>query len=97
MEVRLMATKKQTQAARRNVKKAQSAARSKRTIANLPKSTRRSLGHEAAKARKRGGKAGRSYEDRSRQELYEVAKKRNIAGRSKMGKWELIDAIRKAG
>ena len=24
-------------------------------------------------------------------------KKKNIAGRSKMGKWELIDAIRRAG
>jgi hypothetical protein len=33
-----MATTKQTQAARRNVKKAQSAARSQRTLANLPAS-----------------------------------------------------------
>jgi hypothetical protein len=48
-----MATEKQTQAARKNVEKAHSAAKSKRTIANLP-----------------------------------------TPGRSKMGKWELIDAIR---
>jgi hypothetical protein len=89
-----MATKKQTQAARRNVKHAQAAATGKRTIANLPKSTRSDLGKQAAKSRQRGGEAGHSLEDRNRQQLYEVAKQRNIAGRSKMGKWELIEAIR---
>jgi hypothetical protein len=91
-----MATKKQTQAARRNIKKAQTAARRKRTIANLPKETRRDLGRQAAAARRRGGKAGRSLEDRDRTQLYEVAKRKGIPGRSKMGKWELIEAIRKA-
>jgi Rho termination factor, N-terminal domain len=91
-----MATKKQTQAARRNVKKAQSAARSQRTIANLPKSTRSDLGKQASKSRQRGGQAGHRLEDRNRQQLYEVAKERDIPGRSKMGKWELIEAIRKA-
>jgi Rho termination factor, N-terminal domain len=91
-----MATRKQTQAAKRNVKKAQSAARKKRTIANLPKSTRRELGKQAAKGRQRGGQAGRALEDRNRQQLYEIAQQKNIAGRSKMGKWDLIKAIRKA-
>ena len=38
-----MATAKQRTAAKRNVKKAQQAAKQKRTIANLPKSTRREL------------------------------------------------------
>jgi len=89
-----MATRKQTQAARRNVKQAQSTARSKRTIANLPKSTRSELGRQASKSRQRGGQAGHALEDRNRQQLYEVAKERNIPGRSKMGKWELIEAIR---
>jgi hypothetical protein len=89
-------TAKQTQAAKRNIKKAQSAAKRKRTIANLPKSTRRGLTAEARKARARGGKAGRALEDRNREQLYEVAKKQNIPGRSKMGKWELINAIRKS-
>jgi hypothetical protein len=89
-----MATKKQTQAARRNVQKAQSTARSKRTISNLPKSTRSELGKQASKSRQRGGQAGHALEDRNRQQLYEVAKERNIQGRSKMGKWELIEAIR---
>ena len=50
-----MATQKQTAAARRNIVKAKDAARKKRTIANLPASTRRDLGHQAAMARKRGG------------------------------------------
>jgi hypothetical protein len=91
-----MASTKQRRAAKRNVKKAQAGARSKRTLANLPKETRRDLGRQAAKARKRGGSPGHALEDRTRQELYEAAKKRNIAGRSKMGKWDLIKALRKA-
>ncbi|MFL5792266.1 MAG: Rho termination factor [Actinomycetota bacterium] len=89
-----MATKKQTAAAKRNVKKAQKAAKDQRTIAHLPKSTRRELGRQAARGRARGGKAGRTLEDRNREQLYAEAKKRGIPGRSRMGKWELIDAIR---
>lgn len=89
-----MATRKQTQAAKRNIVKARRAATRKRTIANLPKSTRSDLGRQAARGRARGGRPGRALEDRNRQQLYEIAKERNIAGRSKMGKWELIDAIR---
>ena len=89
-----MATRKQTAAAKRNIKKAASAAKRKRTIANLPKSVRTDMSRNAAAARKRGGKPGRSLEDRTRQQLYEQAKKRNIPGRSKMGKRELIDALR---
>jgi hypothetical protein len=91
-----MATKKQTEAARRNVKKAQQAAKQKRTIANLPKSTRRELGKQAARGRQRGGEPGHALEDRSREQLYEIAKEKEIPGRSKMGKWDLIKAIRKA-
>jgi len=91
-----MATKKQTAAAKRNIKKAQTAASQRRTIANLPKSTRRELGKQAARGRARGGKAGRALEERNRPQLYAEAKKLRIPGRSKMGKWELIDAIRDA-
>jgi hypothetical protein len=91
-----MATKKQTAAAKRNIKKAQTAASQRRTIANLPKSTRRELGKQAARGRARGGKAGRALEERNRTQLYAEAKKLRIPGRSKMGKWELIDAIRDA-
>jgi hypothetical protein len=91
-----MATRKQVQAAKRNVKKAQSAAKRKRTIANLPKRTRRGLQQQARRGRQRGGKAGHALEDRNREQLYELAKKKNIPGRSKMGKWDLIRALRKA-
>jgi hypothetical protein len=89
-----VASKRQVQAAKRNIRKAQQAAKRKRTIAKLPKSTRRDLGKQAARGRQRGGEAGRELEDRNRQQLYEIAKKRNIPGRSKMGKWDLIKAIR---
>jgi hypothetical protein len=48
-----MATRRQRSAARRNIGKAVSAAKSKRTIAHLSKSTRTALGKEGAKAAKR--------------------------------------------
>ena len=90
-----MATTKQRQTAKRNVKQAQKGARQKRTIAHLPKRTRSELGKQAAKGRQRGGQAGRNLEDRNRQQLYEIAQREDIPGRSKMGKWDLIDAIRR--
>jgi hypothetical protein len=89
-----VATTKQVRAAKRNIKKAQSAAKSKRTIAHLPEATQRDLGKQASKARQRGGRAGHALEDRTREQLYELAKKRSIRGRSKMGKWDLIRALR---
>lgn len=48
-----MASAKQKAAARRNIKKAAKAARRKRTIARLPKKTRRALGKQAAKVARR--------------------------------------------
>jgi hypothetical protein len=49
-------TEKQRKAARKNIKKAATAARRKKTIAHLPRKTRTALGKEGAKAarRKRG-------------------------------------------
>jgi hypothetical protein len=91
-----MASKKQVAAAKRNVGKAQEAARKKRTLANLPAKTHRALVAEAQKGRRRGGEPGHALEDRNRQQLYEVARDLDIAGRSKMGKAELIRAIRRA-
>lgn len=44
-------------------------------------------------AEKRGGKSG-DYEDRSKQDLYDEAKKADIKGRSKMSKKELMHALR---
>ena len=91
-----MATRKQSQAAKRNIRKAQRAATSKRTIAHMPKGTRRALGQQAARGRSRGGRAGTALADRNRQQLYDQAKRMNIPGRSKRGKWELIRAIQRA-
>jgi hypothetical protein len=42
---------------------------------------------------RKGGKAGR-YEDRSKKELYQKARKVGIEGRSSMSRAELIDALR---
>jgi hypothetical protein len=48
-----MAIAKQTAAARPNIKKAAAAAKRKKTISHLPKSTRIVLGKEGAKAAKK--------------------------------------------
>jgi len=52
-EVGTMASSKQRDAARRNIKKAAKAAKKQRTLAHLPKQTRTALGKEGAKAAKR--------------------------------------------
>lgn len=44
-------------------------------------------------AGKKGGKAS-DYEDRTKKELYDQAKKMGIDGRSKMNKSQLISALR---
>jgi hypothetical protein len=86
-----MASTKQTQAAKRNVKKAQQAARSQRTLAHLPSKTKTALGKQGAAVaqRKRTGAAT----PKTRAELYEIAKKRDLPGRSKMGRDELAKAL----
>lgn len=92
-----MATEKQRAAARRNVKKAQSSARSKRTIANLSDATRSALGREGAKAaaRKRGATRGTGTGAGAMTvtELRREAARLDIDGRSKMGKAQLIRAV----
>jgi hypothetical protein len=83
-----MATTKQRAAARKNVKKAQSGARRKQTLKNLPKSTRTALGKEAS--------AVRRGDQPTRKELEAQARRLNIRGRSKMGKAELKRAVSRA-
>jgi Rho termination factor, N-terminal domain len=92
-----MATQKQRAAARKNVKKAQEGARSKRSISNLSKSTRTALGREGAKAaaRKRGATRGTGSGAGAMTvtELRREAARLGIEGRSKMGKAQLIRAV----
>jgi hypothetical protein len=86
-----MASRKQTQAAKKNVKKAQSAARGKRSLAHMSKSTKTALGKQGAAVaqRKRTG----ASKPHTRQELYDEAKRRGIPGRSKMGRDDLAKAL----
>ena len=86
-----MATQRQRAAAKRNIKKAAAAAKSKKTLSKLPAKTKRALGQQgaAAAARTRTGAAT----PKTRQELYELARKRNLPGRSKMGRAELARAL----
>jgi hypothetical protein len=84
-----MATQKQRSAAKRNVRKAQTGARKKQTLKNLPSRTKTALGKEANKVRK--GQA------KTRDELNREAARLDIKGRSKMGKDQLRRAIRRRG
>ena len=92
-----MATQKQRQTARKNVKKAQAGARRSRSIASLPKRTRTALGREGAKAaaRKRGASKGTGSGAGAMTvtELRREAAKLGIEGRSKMGKASLVRAV----
>jgi hypothetical protein len=92
-----MASQKQRQAARRNVKKAQAGARQKKTITKLPSKTRSALGREGAKAaaRKRGASKGTGSGAGAMTvtELRREAARLDIDGRSKMGKAQLIRAV----
>jgi hypothetical protein len=83
-----MASEKQRQAARKNVKKAQAGAKQKQTLKNLPSKTRSALGQEAA--------AVRRGDEPTRKELEAEARRLDIRGRSKMGKAELKRAVARA-
>lgn len=86
-----MATTKQTAAAKNNVKKAQEGARRKKSLARMPKATRTALGKQGAAVAQRKRTGGSS--PKTRQELYEEAKRRDLPGRSKMGRDELARAL----
>jgi Rho termination factor-like protein len=92
-----VATRKQRETARKNVKKAQAGARKKKTITKLSKKTRSALGREGAKAaaRKRGASKGTGSGAGAMtvSELRREAAKLGIEGRSKMGKAQLIRAV----
>lgn len=86
-----MATTKQRAAARKNVKKAAGAAKAKKSLAHMPASKKTALGRQGAAvaARKRTG----ASTPKTRAELYAEAKRRDLPGRSKMGRAELARAL----
>lgn len=86
-----MATTRQRATARKNVKKAQAGARQKRSLAHMPAKTKTALGKQGAAVaqRKRTG----ASTPKTRAELYDEAKRRNIQGRSRMGRAELARAL----
>jgi hypothetical protein len=86
-----MASTRQRQAARRNIKKAIRSAKKKRTIANMPKKTRTALGKQAAAVRQR--KRTGASSPRTRSELMKIAARRGLRGRSKMGRAQLARAL----
>jgi hypothetical protein len=96
-EVTQMASEKQREAARKNVKKAQTGAREKRSISKLSKDTRSALGREGANAaaRERGASKGTGSGAGAMTvtELRREAARLGIDGRSKMGKAQLIRAV----
>ena len=59
--------------------------------------TRREEGRTPNRTTQGTGNPNRGYEARTRDELYNIAKEKEIPGRSKMDKGELIDAIRGKG
>jgi hypothetical protein len=83
-----MASNSQRSAAKRNVKKAQAAAKQKQTLKGLDAGTRSALGKEAA--------AVRRGDSPTRRELEAEARRLDIPGRSKMGKDELKRAVARA-
>jgi len=86
-----MATFGRRRIAPRNVRLPIQAARAKRWIAHLPKRTRRALGrHGAAVARRRRTGATKR---KTRRELYEIARRGNLPGRSKLGRAQLARAL----
>ena len=86
-----MATTKQVRAARTNVKKAQRSASSKRTIAHMPSKTKTALGKQGAAVAQRKRTGGTT--PKTRAELYEMAKRRDLPGRSTMNRAELAKKL----
>lgn len=88
-----MVTAKQTQTARTSVKNARHAVASKKTMAS-----KKTIVHRPAKTKTAPGKRGTVMTQRSRSvpgtartraELYEIAKRKDLPGRSRMGRDEL--------
>ncbi|MNG35061.1 hypothetical protein D3C84_1217130 [compost metagenome] len=67
-----------------------------RTSSSQKKAARKSSARRAAATRRGVPRPGQRLDAMTKRELMERARKRNISGRSKMRKDELIQALRKA-
>ena len=70
-------------------------ARAEEIAARTVNKHRREEGRTPNKTTQGTGNPNTGYEARSKNELYNIAKQRNIEGRSKMSKGELIAALRR--
>lgn len=75
-------------------KRGTSAKRAKEIAARTVNKNRREEGRTPNKSTQGTGNPRKGLESRSKQELYNMAKQRNIEGRSKMSKSELLSALR---
>ncbi|MGH7504740.1 MAG: Rho termination factor N-terminal domain-containing protein, partial [Longimicrobiales bacterium] len=69
--------------------------RAKEIAARTVNQQRREEGRTPNQSTQGTGNPNRGYEDRTKDELYNIAKERNIEGRSRMTKDELIRALRR--
>lgn len=69
--------------------------RAKQIAARTVNKQRRKRGETPNKRTEGTGNPNRGLQDRTRDEIYNIAKQKNIHGRSKMKKSELIQALRK--
>ena len=69
--------------------------RAEEIAARTVNKARREEGRTPNRTTQGTGNPNRGYEGRSRDELYNLAKERNVEGRSKMSKEELVRALRK--
>ena len=86
-----MATTKQVQAAKQNIKKARAGAEKKRSIANLPAKTRTALGKQGAAVAQRKRTGGKSPKTARSSTTRPSAA--TLPGRSKMGRAERARAL----
>lgn len=76
-------------------KRGASTKRAKEIAARTVNKDRRQKGSTPNKKTQGTGNPNKSLKDRTKDELYNLAKKKNIEGRSKMTKNELVKALRK--
>ncbi len=76
-------------------KRGKSVKRAEEMAARTVNKERRKKGKTSNKKSQGTGNPNKSFNERTKEELYNLAQKKNIAGRSKMTKSELIKALRK--